>query len=150
MWQYKINVYQCSEHRLCVATKPTTYVERGKSPLTPTKNELKFIKKGCENMRNRTVGINVRVNENEKKKLQKNAKKSGLSLSAYLRKTGLKQEIYPIPNKDFYKIYLDICKVKDNIYNVELEKIEQCLAIIEKNFLEIYNSKSSGDDNGND
>lgn len=101
-------------------------------------------------MRNRTTGINVRVNENEKKKLQKNAKKSGLSLSAYLRKTGLKQEIYPIPNKDFYKIYLDICKIKDNIYNVELEKIEQCLAIIEKNFLEIYNSKSSGDDNGND
>lgn len=101
-------------------------------------------------MRNRTTGINVRVNENEKKKLQKNAKKSGLSLSAYLRKTGLKQEIYPIPNKDFYKIYLDICKVKDNIYNVELEKIEQCLAIIEKNFLEIYNSKSSGDDNGDD
>ena len=101
-------------------------------------------------MRNRTVGINVRVNENEKKKLQKNAKKSGLSLSAYLRKTGLKQEIYPIPNKDFYKIYLDICKVKDNIYKVELEKIEQCLAIIEKNFLEIYNSKSSGDDNGDD
>ena len=101
-------------------------------------------------MRNRTTGINVRVNENEKKRLQKNAKKSGLSLSAYLRKTGLKQEIYPIPNKDFYKIYLDICKIKDNIYNVELEKIEQCLAIIEKNFLEIYNSKSSGDDNGND
>ena len=101
-------------------------------------------------MRNRTTGINVRVNENEKKKLQKNAKKSGLSLSAYLRKTGLKQEIYPIPNKDFYKIYLDICKVKDNIYKVELEKIEQCLAIIEKNFLEIYNSKSSGDDNGDD
>lgn len=101
-------------------------------------------------MRNRTTGINVRVNENEKKKLQKNAKKSGLSLSAYLRKTGLKQEIYPMPNKDFYKIYLDICKIKDNIYNVELEKIEQCLAIIEKNFLEIYNSKSSGDDNGND
>ncbi len=101
-------------------------------------------------MRNRTTGINVRVNENEKKKLQKNAKKSGLSLSAYLRKTGLKQEIYPIPNKDFYKIYLDICKIKDNIYKVELEKIEQCLAIIEKNFLEIYNSKSNGDDNGDD
>lgn len=101
-------------------------------------------------MRNRTAGINVRVNENEKKKLQKNAKKSGLSLSAYLRKTGLKQEIYPIPNKDFYKIYLDICKVKDNIYNVELEKIEQCLNVIQKNFLEVYNSKSSGDDNGND
>ena len=31
-------------------------------------------------MRNRTVEINVRVNETEKKKLQKNAKKSGLRL----------------------------------------------------------------------
>lgn len=71
-------------------------------------------------------------------------------MSAYLRKTGLKQEIYPMPNKDFYKIYLDICKIKDNLYNVELEKIEQCLTIIEKDFLEIYNSKNSGDDNGDD
>ena len=40
-------------------------------------------------MRNRTIGINVRVNEDEKKKLKRNAKKSGLNLSAYLRKCGL-------------------------------------------------------------
>ena len=31
-------------------------------------------------MRNRTIGINVRVSENEKKKLKRNAKKSGLNL----------------------------------------------------------------------
>lgn len=31
-------------------------------------------------MRNRTIGINVRVSENEKKKLQRNAKKSNLNL----------------------------------------------------------------------
>lgn len=30
-------------------------------------------------MRNRTIGINVRVCENEKKKLQRNAKKSNLN-----------------------------------------------------------------------
>ena len=101
-------------------------------------------------MRNKTTEICIRTNENEKKKLQKNAQKSGLSLSAYLRKVGLKQEIFSIPDKEFYKIYVDICKVKDNIYKLEKEKIEQCLSIIEKNFLEIYNSKSSGDDNGND
>ena len=39
-------------------------------------------------MRNRTIGINIRVSENEKKKLQRNAKKSKLSLSGYLRKSG--------------------------------------------------------------
>lgn len=101
-------------------------------------------------MRNKTTEICIRTNENEKKKLQKNAQKSGLTLSAYLRKVGLKQEIFSIPDKDFYKIYVDICKVKDNIYKLEKEKIEECLSIIEKNFLNIYNSKSSGDVNGND
>ena len=38
-----------------------------------------------KNMRNRTIGINVRVSENEKKKLQKNAQKANLKLSSYLR-----------------------------------------------------------------
>ena len=47
-----------------------------------------------KNMRNRTIGINVRVSENEKKKLQKNAQKANLKLSSYLRKVGLQQKIY--------------------------------------------------------
>ncbi len=42
-------------------------------------------------MRNRTIGINVRVSESEKKKLQRNAKKSNLNLSSYLRKSGLQK-----------------------------------------------------------
>ena len=96
------------------------------------------------------VEIHIRVSENEKKKLQKNAKKSGLSLSAYLRKVGLEKEIYPIPEKEFYKIYIDICKVKNNIYGLEEEKIVRCLEVIENKFLEIYYSKNIGDDdNGN-
>ena len=70
-------------------------------------------------MKEKIVDLHVRVSENEKKKLQRNAKKSGLSLSSYLRKVGLKQEIYSVPDKEFYKIYLDICKIKDNIYKVE-------------------------------
>jgi len=31
------NVYKCSEHRFCIATKPTAYAERGfLFPITPT------------------------------------------------------------------------------------------------------------------
>ncbi len=101
-------------------------------------------------MRNKTTEICIRTNENEKKKLQKNAQKSGLTLSAYLRKVGLKQEIFSVPDKEFYKIYVDICKVKDNLYKLDLEKVERCLEIIERNFLEIYNAKNGGDNNGND
>ena len=75
-------------------------------------------------MKEKTTEIHIRVNENEKKKLQKNAKKSGLSLSAYMRKVALKQEIISIPDKNFYEIYLDICKVRNNIFNVKIETIE--------------------------
>lgn len=75
-------------------------------------------------MKNKMVEIHLRVSENEKKKLQKNAKKSGLSLSAYLRKIGLEKEIYSIPDKEFYKIYVDICRVKSNVYKIEKDKIE--------------------------
>ncbi len=100
-------------------------------------------------MKEKSTEICIRLNEKDKKKLQKNAQKSGLSLSAYLRKVGLKQEIFSIPDKEFYKIYVDICKVKDNLYKLDLEKIERCLEIIERNFLEIYNAKSGGDVYGN-
>lgn len=100
-------------------------------------------------MKEKSTEICIRTSEKDKKKLQKNAQKSGLSLSAYLRKVGLKQEIFSIPDKEFYKIYVDICKVKDNLYKLDLEKIERCLEIIERNFLEIYNAKNGGDTNGN-
>ena len=38
--------------------------------------------------------ICIRVSPADKKKLQRNAKKSGLNMSSYLRKCGLKQRIY--------------------------------------------------------
>lgn len=101
-------------------------------------------------MKEKIVEIHLRVSENEKKKLQKNAKKSGLSLSSYLRKIGLKKEIYPIPDKEFYKIYIDICKLRSNIYELGKDKIVSDLEQMSKNFLDIYYSKNDGDDdNGN-
>lgn len=102
-------------------------------------------------MKNKLVEIHLRVSENEKKKLQRNAKNSGTSLSSYLRKVGLKKEIYPIPDKEFYKIYIDICTLKSNIYKLEKDKIIQNLEQMSKKFLDIYYLKNNGDDdNGND
>ena len=101
-------------------------------------------------MQEKIVDIHIRVSEKEKKKLQRNAKKSGLSLSTYLRKKGLKQKIFPIPDKEFYQIYLQICQLKNNIFKIDIDKIEECLEVIEHNFLVIYNSKSKGDDEDGD
>ena len=102
-------------------------------------------------MRNRSVGINVRVNEKEKKKLQKNAKKSGLTLSAYLRKTGLGQKIYEIPDENFYKVYTGIVELKNEFSaKYDEEEIEEKITKIQSDFLDIYNHKDNGDDENGD
>ena len=102
-------------------------------------------------MRNRSVGINVRVNEKEKKKLQRNAKKSGLTLSAYLRKTGLGQKIYEIPDENFYKVYTGIVELKNELSaKYDEEEIEEKITKIQSDFLDIYNHKDNGDDENGD
>lgn len=100
-------------------------------------------------MRNRTIGINVRVSENEKKKLKRNAKKSGLNLSAYLRKCGLQQEIYAIPDENIYKIYTGIVELKNEFPYLNNEEINEKITKMQSDFLDIYNYKKDGDDNGN-
>ena len=100
-------------------------------------------------MTKKVTEICIRVSQNEKKKLQRNAKKSGLSLSSYLRKTGLKEEIYSIPDKDFYKIYVEISNLKNEIFSMTTLKINERLEEIQRDFLNIYNSKKVGGYNGN-
>ena len=100
-------------------------------------------------MRNRTIGTNVRVSENEKQKLKRNAKKSGLNLSAYLRKCGLQQEIYAIPDENIYKIYTGIVELKNEFPYLNNEEINEKITKMQSDFLDIYNYKKDGDDNGN-
>ena len=100
-------------------------------------------------MRNRRIGINVRVSENEKKKLKRNAKKSGLNLSAYLRKCGLQQEIYAIPDENIYKIYTGIVELKNEFPYLNNKEINEKITKMQSDFLDIYNYKKDGDDNGN-
>ena len=99
-------------------------------------------------MKEKVPQICIRVSEKDKKKIKRNAKNCGLNISEYLRKVALKEEVYPIPDKTFYKIYLDICKVKNNLYDMKIERIDKCLEMIQNNFLYIYNSKKVGDDDG--
>ena len=100
-------------------------------------------------MRNRTIGINVRVSENEKKKLKRNAKKSGLNLSAYLRKCGLQQEIYAIPDENIYKIYTGIVELKNEFSYLNNEEINEKITKMQSDFLDVYNNKEDGDEDGN-
>jgi len=97
-------------------------------------------------MRSKDKGINIRVNEKEKEKLIKKAKKSGLSLSAYLRKSGLNQEIIELPNDNFRVIYTEIMDLRFNIERLDNQTIINELKRIEDTFRKIY---SGGLSNGN-
>lgn len=100
-------------------------------------------------MRNRTIGINVRVSENEKKKLQRNAKRSKLSLSGYLRKSGLQQKIYEVPDEKIYKIYTGITDLKYQISYLNNDEIKEKIEEMQSDFLDVYNHKGDDDTNGN-
>lgn len=100
-------------------------------------------------MRNRTIGINVRVSENEKQKLQRNAKKSNLNLSSYLRKSGLQKEIYSIPDEELHKIYTGIVEPKNEFSCMSDEEIKEKITKMQSDFLDIYNYKNGNGIDGN-
>ena len=65
-------------------------------------------------MRNRTVGINVRVTVTEKKKVTMLAKKCGLSLSAYLRQRALGYEPGGHPPKEVFDVLDKLDEIAEN------------------------------------
>ena len=100
-------------------------------------------------MRTRTIGINVRVSENEKKKLQRNAKRSNLNLSSYLRKAGLQKEIYTIPDEELRKVYNGIVELKNEFPYMSEDEIKEKITKMQSDFLDIYSYKNGDDVDGN-
>ena len=65
-------------------------------------------------MRNRTVGINVRVTVIEKKKVTMLAKKCGLSLSEYLRQRALGYESGGHPPTEVFDVLDKLDEIAEN------------------------------------
>ena len=70
-------------------------------------------------MRNRTVGINVRVTVTEKKKVTMLAKKCGLSLSEYLRQRALGYEPGGHPPKEVFNVLDKLDEIAENCSALE-------------------------------
>ena len=65
-------------------------------------------------MRNRTVGINIRVTVTEKKKVTMLAKKCCLSLSEYLRQRALGYEPGGHPPKEVFNVLDKLDEIAEN------------------------------------
>ena len=70
-------------------------------------------------MRNRTVGINVRVTVTEKKKVTMLARKCGLSLSEYLRQRALGYEPGGHPPTEVFDILDKLDEIAENCSALE-------------------------------
>ena len=65
--------------------------------------------------RQRNLGINIRVTSQEKKKIERNAKKCRLTVSEYLRQLAMNKEPKELPVKEIEESFLRIGEVISNI-----------------------------------
>lgn len=98
-------------------------------------------------MRERNIIINIRVTDKEKKALERTAKRAGLSLSAFLRKSGLNQKITAAPSDTLHKAYDAVEWLLKRLSDFSKSEIEANLINIRERILDAYYEKedSNGD-----
>ena len=90
-------------------------------------------------MRNRTVGINIRVSEKEKNRIVRNAKKCKLSVSEYLRKLANRYEPRELPNRRMYELCWQVELLMDEYRKHGDEKFKSYLAGILSDLQKVCN-----------
>ena len=89
-------------------------------------------------MRERNCAINVRVTETEKRKMESAARKCGLSLSAYLRKTGLGKEVKAISPRSFYEVYRLLTGLRDRRKQMSESEVDRAFEELVRLTLHVY------------
>lgn len=99
-------------------------------------------------MRKRNFNINVRVTENEKKRLKRAAKHYGISLSEYLRKVGLNKNLTEKPSRKLYEVYASVNDLRSNLYPLDGRIFEGKLSEIKQKILSAYHERKEDDSGG--
>ena len=82
--------------------------------------------------------------ESEKKKLEKAARKCGLTLSAYLRKTGLGKEMSALCPPQIYEAYRQLKSLREHHSELANAEVDSVLDRIIQSVLEAYNPSAEG------
>ena len=97
-------------------------------------------------MRLRKTAINLRVTENEKKKLERSAHYCGLTLSEYLRKVELGKEVRAASPQSFYEAYQLLKLLKDRRKTMQETEIDRALEESVRLLLEAYHDLNGGEE----
>ena len=89
----------------------------GSAPVTPVRKERLNMP-----YRKRTTAIQVRVTEQEKRKLERQAKRCGLSLSGYLRRVGSGEPVAAFHSQRFHELYLQFYGLRDDPTTQPMER----------------------------
>lgn len=90
--------------------------------------------------RKRTTAIQVRVTEQEKRKLERQARRCGLSLSGYLRRVGTGKPAATFPRQRFQALYQQINVLRDNLTTQTMERTAAQLDELAGQILTAYTS----------
>lgn len=90
--------------------------------------------------RKRTTAIQVRVTEQEKRKLERQAKRCGLSLSGYLRRVGVGNSAAAFPRQRFHALYQQVNVLRDNLATQSMERTAAQLDELAGQILTAYTS----------
>jgi hypothetical protein len=100
-------------------------------------------------MRERAIAINIRVTETEKRKMERNAKLCGVSLSAYLRKVALGKEVRAVAPQSFYEVYRQVKVLKAGWKTSSEATVDRAFELLEQSILNAYHDLESSE-NGSD
>lgn len=90
--------------------------------------------------RKRTTTIQVRVTEQEKRKLERQARRCGLSLSGYLRRVGVGKSATAFPSQRFHTLYQQVNVLRDNLTTQPMERTAAQLDELAGQILTAYTS----------
>ncbi|ANU42285.1 hypothetical protein ADH75_02450 [Flavonifractor plautii] len=95
--------------------------------------------------RKRTTAIQVRVTEQEKQKLERQARRCGLSLSGYLRRVGTSKSAAVFPRQRFHALYQQVNVLRDNLTTQPMERTAAQLDELAGKILTVYTSEGTDD-----
>ena len=95
--------------------------------------------------RKRTTAIQVRVTEQKKRKLERQAKQCGLSLSGYLRRVGVGKPVTAFPCQRFQTLYQQVNVLRDNLATQPMERTAAQLDELAGEILTAYTSGGVND-----
>ena len=90
--------------------------------------------------RKRTTAIQVRVTDQEKRRMERQAKRCGLSLSGYLRRVGTGKAAAAFSSRWFHDLYQQVNRLRKNLTDQPIEQTAAQLDELAGQLLSAYTS----------